>query len=371
MGSSYTVYNIDIRPGQKFVGITANFNARMISDLADAALETPRTWHGAEMKDAGVSDEQAFRIVRVCLNLSHAVKMQEQTIQLFIDAFGSAWYEDMPRGYNPDDEGDKERLDVTIYKCSGCRYFSTKRCDMRTHFKSSKCTNQVVDEYRTHFIARCVPRPANPLAHVDVAMASRIPSGLSVLNTRGIEERTKHMMSSPEVLHECFLGMSCVDISLKIFTHLWGSQAPRRFQTVFTYDSAMYDLGTVEDPSDPATVALTVIEPMRPIEYDAIDQPRPMATIKFNDFIINLYKALENLAFVVSERCRDDRIAYNAKEYREELCGTSAMTTLDVLTCNARYFSGRKNDYDCDRFAKSLQREVKSEIQKTRLAFGP
>ena len=366
----FTVYSIDVRPGNKFFGITTDFNARIAKDLADTALETPQTWHGVEMKNAGVSSE-AFRVVQVSRDLKEAEETQAKFCLLaeqFVDATAHEWYKRMPRGYDPSLDGgvNEERLDVLIYKCSGCRFFSTTFSRVQAHFKSSKCTKQVVHEYHTHFIAPCVStappltRPANSLAHLEASMATRVPSGLSALDdldTLGIDERTEYLLSSPEVLRACFdrkaaqriHPISGVDISLKMFMHLWGSKAPRRFQTVFTHNHTMYDLRAVEDPSDPSTVDLTTID-------------------DFNEFMVNLYAALDEIALATSSNALriGEQLAAVASDYREALCG-KWMTTLDVLDHTPQYERLRKKDTSRVKFANALKTAVRGVVKKTLL----
>ena len=367
----FTVYSIAVAADKRFVGITTDFNSRVSKDLADAALDAPRTWHGAAMKASGVQTQQAFRVVHVSPELKDAVERQEETIQLFIDAFGSAWYEQMPRGYNSEDDGgfNEERLDFTVYKCSGCRYLSTVLSKVQAHFKmKAGCAHQIVMDFRAHIVApRVSEKVVVPVVvasvpthtRLEAAMATRVPSGLSALDdldTLGIDERTEYLLSSPEVLLACFdrkaaqriHPISGVDISIKIFMHLWGSKAPRRFQTVFTHNHTMYDLRAVEDPLDPSTVDLTTID-------------------DFNDFMVNLYAALDEIALATSSNALrvGEQLAAVAGDYREALCG-KWMTTLDVLDHTPQYERLRKKDTSRVKFANALKTAVRGVVKKTR-----
>jgi hypothetical protein len=364
----YTVYSIDVCPGKKFIGITTDFKSRIISDLADAALETPRTWHGVEMKNAGVQTQQAFRIVRVARDLQEAEELQSQWIQQFIDVTAHReWYERMPCGYDPalDIGIVNETHAFAVYKCSGCTYISTTLSRTQSHMQLvPKCAGHVVLELQAHVTA---PRTTSPTgttvrsdrANIESIMATRVPSGITQmdeLDTIGIDERTQYLMTSPSVLHACFdrkgyakrHQLAGIDISLRLFIHLWGSKAPQRFQSVFTHNHVMYDLRAVGDPSDHATVDVARIK-------------------DFNEFMIRLYEVLEELALVVSEQCGDDQIASFAKEYRETLRGPDAMTTFDVFERGDKYKDFRKKDPARVKFANSFKTETRGVIKKTHL----
>ena len=367
----YTVYSIDVCPGKKFIGITTDFKSRTISDLADAALETPRTWHGIEMKNAGVQTQQAFRIVRVARDLQEAEELQSQWIQQFIDVTAHReWYEALPGGY--DSSLDIGIVDEThtfaVYKCSGCTYISTTLSRTQSHMQLvPKCAGHVVLELQAHVTAPRTSSPAGTVvrsdrANIESLMATRVPSGLTQvdeLDTIGIDERTQYLMTSPSVLHACFdrkgyakrHQLVGIDISVRLFIHLWGSKAPQRFQTVFTHNHVMYDLRAVGDPSDHGTVDVARIK-------DSSD---------FNEFTIRLYAVLEELALVVSEQRGDDQIACFAKEYREALRGPDAMTTFDVFERGDNYKDFRKKDPARVKFANALKTEIRSVIKKTRL----
>ena len=361
----YTVYSIAIAAGKRFVGITTDFHSRISRDLADAACDAPRTWHGAAMKAAGIQTQHAFRIVHVSPELKDAVKHQVETIQLFVDEFGPAWYEQMPRGYTPEDDGafNEERLDFIVYKCSGCRYLSTVLSKVEAHFKAKAgCAHQIVMDFHAHIVAPSVSSNVVPVAsthtRLEAAMATRVPSGLSAMDecdTQGIDERMEYLLSTPKVLSACFDWNAArlhplhgVDISLKLFMYLWGSKAPRRFQTVFTYNHTMYDLRSVGDPSDPATVDLIAID--------------------FNEFIANLYKVLDELAVVTSSNADrvGEQVAAVAAKYRELLCG-KGLTTLDVLDHTEQYEKLRKTDSSRVKFANAFKSAVRGVVKKTLL----
>jgi hypothetical protein len=315
----YTVYSIAIAAGKRFVGITTDFHSRVSRDLADAACDAPRTWHGAAMKAEGIQTQQAFRVVHVSPELKDAVKHQEETIQLFIDEFGPAWYKQMPRGYTSEDDGgvNEERLDYTVYKCSGCRYLSTVLSKVQAHFKmKAGCAHQIVVNFQAHII---VPVDV-PVDTLEAAMATRVPSGLSSMDQWGIDKRMEYLLSSPKVLSACFDAVRLddytgVDISLKIFMHLWGSKAPRRFQTVFTYNHTMYDLRGVGDPLDPTTVDLAVIG------FNMDPATAYLNTIDINKFTVNLCTALDKLAAATSANALrvGEHVAAVAGKYRELL----------------------------------------------------
>ena len=312
----YTVYSVDVRPGNKFFGITSvDFSARIAKDLADAALETPQTWHGAAMKDAGVSSEEAFRVVQVLRNRKDA----EETLCLLAEQLGETtgheWYKHMPRGYDP--SHDEMRLDFTVYKCSGCRYLSTVLSRVQAHFKmKTGCAHQIVVNFQAHIL---VPVDV-PVDTLEAAMATRVPSGLSTKDQWGIDERMEYLLSSPKVLSACFDAVRLddytgVDISIKLLTHLWGCKAPRRFQTVFTYNHTMYDLRGVGDPLDPTTVDLAVIG------FNMDPAMAYLDTIDINKFTVNLCTALDKLAAATSANALrvGEHVASVAKKYRELL----------------------------------------------------
>ena len=372
MSSTYTVYRVALGSGKKFVGITVDMASRIKMDLADAALENPTTWQGVHIKEAGVSCGSAFRVVHVARDLKDAIDCQALAIRNFTDGSDRAdWYRDMPRGYIEanDVRVEEERLDVIFYKCSGCRFMSTTISRVHAHTRHvASCTGQIALELHTHvMVPRATPTMADSTGvreNLESIMASRVPSGLSEVDdtyTIGLDERTDYLLSSPDVLGACFKQKGSrmhqdtnVDISLKLFEHLWGSKAPRRFQTVFTFNKIMYDLRAVGDSSDLTTVDIAVIN-------DASD---------FNEFTIRVCEALDEIAMVVSERCGDTGIASVAKTYRVNMQGKS-MSTLDVLTRSKKYDSNRKRDPARVKLANALKTAVRGVVKKTRLARDP
>ena len=105
MGSTYTVYRVSL-PGSAFFGITANFETRPDLDLADAARDEPATWIGARLKLMAPNATKAdFCLIETHDTLFGAIAFQIQHIARCRTLMRDAWYDDIPPGYYPADDG--------------------------------------------------------------------------------------------------------------------------------------------------------------------------------------------------------------------------------------------------------------------------
>ena len=104
----YTVYTVSTK---QYFGITANFEARPALDLADAARDEPLTWIGAQLKASQTVPE--FRVIETHDTLFAAIASQVRRIAQCRSVHDDPWYDEVPPGYYPADDGvDPEKIDA-------------------------------------------------------------------------------------------------------------------------------------------------------------------------------------------------------------------------------------------------------------------
>ena len=98
----FSVYTVSVS-GKQYFGITAAFETRPALDLADAARDEPLTWIGAQLKSS--VPEAIFRILETHDTLCAAIASQVQRIARCRKTEDDAWYDEVPPGYYPEEDG--------------------------------------------------------------------------------------------------------------------------------------------------------------------------------------------------------------------------------------------------------------------------
>ena len=99
----FTVYTVS---GKQYFGITAAFETRPALDLADAARDEPLTWIGAQLKTCVPEATRAdFLEIETYDTLCAAIASQVQRIARCQEAMGDTWYDEVPPGYYPEEDG--------------------------------------------------------------------------------------------------------------------------------------------------------------------------------------------------------------------------------------------------------------------------
>ena len=132
----------------------------------------------------------------------------------------------------------EDQVEFTAYTCSSCSIISTaKYVITRHHRRSQRCRGATVVEATGTFSfprnpqelenASCGPKPWDHVAY----FKNRAPA----FHENGFDERTDYLLNSPHLLDILVIRPTANDIPslpMKLYSYLWGKNAPPRFQSI-------------------------------------------------------------------------------------------------------------------------------------------
>lgn len=74
---------------------------------------------------------------------------------------------------------------------------------------------------------------------VDDSVFSRVPTGLGMPHSCGIQKRITHARANTDFI---FCNKSCTNICCRVFEYCWGSKAPKQFQSVWYSNETIHTL---------------------------------------------------------------------------------------------------------------------------------
>ena len=259
---------------------------------------------------------------------------------------------------------------LKFYNCSMCDTVSTERSRLTAHITRNKtCAGATVEESLADVMFQKRSTTTSPSPEKDTTLKlekkvlDRVASGLvdlESIDTSGIDERTDYLFENRELLHTIFNVLDkkpvrthpVIHMASKMFEHLWGCQAPPRFQSVFMYKRVIHVINSIEDPDDPMTVDI--------LQYKTKEEVDAM--------IVNVWMAQRDMAEMVCARYPHERFGEAAQMYFNLTGGGNArLTVIDVLERNPTYHKYRKTYPEVVKLANAFRKEFRELVKKVNL----
>ena len=246
---------------------------------------------------------------------------------------------------------------VPGFKCSHCDFVSTRQGDVVRHIYGSRHNTADIEDCEASFVCYedTEPRP------IEIRNRPRRPRYVAkyILQTRvptcDLEPRIDHVFDGipPDELTRQFTTETVPSIMIWLFSQLWGSRAPEKFQSIVASGPIIYELCR-RDPCDMSSVAyIESHTAKRDLTEDMVSRVyRVLKTICTNHIPVRRPDLLE---------CAANILKY-FKEIREH-----DVTLMDVVVRSPRYMvSHRKLTKEFKNVARTVLRCIFDEMHTTR-----
>ena len=254
---------------------------------------------------------------------------------------------------------------IVLYGCDGCACLSSLRSRITHHQQRvPKCASAHISQYETEVTIPKAKKAVeyNPITgqkrsvdyetyedKVRKVMCTHVPSGFyDDESDHGLEARWKYLVAEEQTtLRKAMFRGSAIDASVNLLRHLWGSKAPVQFRSYVTNTAtrSIFVLKDVVEPGDPSAC----------IFEEHTDREECLELVK------GIYYALLEIADAVINECQDT----TAAAFRDKLCGTGKLRTIDVLERNQTYADYRINERQRVTFANKFRPAILTEIRDT------
>lgn len=248
-----------------------------------------------------------------------------------------------------------------VYLCDKCDFVTTTPSKCEAHVARKTCAPANVAVALAEVTApACVPpnpsearrcvlgRPALTLDDILRLMQGRIPSGIGMieddLDSFGIDERVRYLCDRPDVLAKVFEVRKPIVVSIKLFAHLWGDQAPLEYRTVFCRSNTVYELQKYDDIA----------------EFPQGEQ--------LNEFLVYLFKTLVEIGEAIKSR-RIETYSDRAAEYVDlMLRKDTQLPTMDVMLGTETYKKYRQKCQGSVHFKNKFESAMRKLLLSTRIS---
>ena len=153
------------------------------------------------------------------------------------------------------------KVDIVLYKCSGCTYINTSSSRISQHTQLTQCKGcktvrfvlsdvdipESIPDVSQLQKQKRGPKPFD----IDTYMKNKVPA----FTEAACDERLEYLFETPDVLHACFKGEFGIQNIIACFSFLWGSRAPLKFRSIVKYHKEIHVLEDVdEDTGEPLTI---------------------------------------------------------------------------------------------------------------------
>jgi 23S rRNA maturation mini-RNase III len=141
------------------------------------------------------------------------------------------------------------KLEITIYKCSGCSVWGKYASEIKKHCSiSSGCCDRVPICYTFE------QEVDDPAANDNILYKTPGPKPLDIYELiRGrtyafdsaVGDRIDYLFETEGLIDKCLganMGDAVPSHLVRLFVHLWGQNAPMRFQSIFVHAGTVYEI---------------------------------------------------------------------------------------------------------------------------------